>query len=91
MPENTLSSLLRERLTHALSPIHLEIVDHSQEHAGHAPAIENKGYFTLVIVSSQFTGLNLVQRHRLVYTAVGDLMNNAIHALSIQAKAPDES
>ena len=89
MFENTLSAL-KERLTHAFSPVHLEIFDHSQEHAGHAPALQNKGYFTVIIVSSQFTGLSLVQRHRLVYTAVGDLMNQAIHALSIQAKAPGE-
>ncbi len=80
--------LLRERLA-ALGPERLEIRDDGAQHAGHAGAREG-GHFTVFIVSRRFAGLSLTQRHRLVYDAVRDLMQDGIHALSISAKTHDE-
>ena len=81
---------LRARLTAALQPDALEIVDESARHAGHAGAASGGGHFIVNIVSAAFQGKNLIQRHRMVYDAVGDMMHTEIHALSIQAKTPHE-
>ena len=81
---------IRERLTKALQPVALEIIDESARHAGHAGAAGGGGHYIVQIVSAAFRGLSPLQRHRLVYDAVGDLMTTEIHALSIQARTPDE-
>jgi BolA protein len=83
-------STLRARLTAALDPTEIEIIDESARHAGHAGAASGGGHYILHIVSEAFAGKNLIQRHRLVYDAVGDMMHSEIHALSIQARSPDE-
>jgi len=83
------TEILRERLL-CLDPVSLEIRDDSAHHAGHAGAREG-GHFNIVIVSPRFAGLSVMQRHRLVYDAVGDLKTHGIHALGIRAKTPDES
>ncbi|HQR72809.1 MAG TPA: BolA family protein [Burkholderiaceae bacterium] len=80
---------IRARLQ-ALEPGHLEVVDDSRHHAGHAGAADGRGHFSVTIVSKKFDGVNTLRRHRLVYEAVGDLMVTDIHALSIQALAPGE-
>ncbi len=81
---------LRERLEQALTPEQLEIIDDSHKHAGHASA-QGGGHYVISLVSPQFTGKGLVERHRLVYAAVDDLMKNGeVHALSIDAKTPAE-
>ncbi len=82
-------ALIRERLTEALNPSHIDITDDSHLHAGHASA-GGGGHFTVLIVSDAFVGKSLIQRHRLVYDAMGDAMKSEIHALSIQAKSNDE-
>lgn len=79
---------LRERLA-SLAPTSLEIRDESHRHAGHAGAREG-GHYQVSIVSPRFAGLSTMQRHRLVYDAVGNLREARIHALSIRAKTPDE-
>ena len=76
---------IRARLTEAFSPEELEIVDESQLHAGHAGAREGKGHFRVRIVSPQFLGVKPLQRHRMVYDALGTLMETEIHALSVSA------
>jgi BolA family transcriptional regulator, general stress-responsive regulator len=81
---------LRERLLDALEPELLEIEDESHLHAGHAGARDGRGHFRVAIVASAFETLSRIQRHRIVYDAVGDLMDTDIHALSIQAIAPGE-
>jgi BolA protein len=81
---------LTERLQ-ALEPDHLEVIDNSHHHAGHAGAADGRGHFSLLVVSKQFTGLNTLRRHRLVYETVGDMMITDIHALSIEALAPGEA
>jgi len=89
MSDDRLSEL-RARLTAALDPTEIEITDESARHAGHAGAASGGGHYILHIVSDAFAGKNLIQRHRLVYDAVGDMMHSEIHALSIQARSPDE-
>jgi BolA family transcriptional regulator, general stress-responsive regulator len=74
-----------------LSAEHVEIADESAAHAGHAGAAQGGGHFALTVVSPRFRGLNQIQRHRLVYEALGDLMQTQIHALSIRALAPGEN
>ena len=83
--------MIRERLTNNLHPTELDIVDESARHAGHAGAASGGGHFIVNISASVFKGKTLIQRHRLVYDAVDDIMHSEIHALSIQAKTPDES
>lgn len=79
---------LKKRLQ-TLAPVKLEIIDESHLHAGHA-GNTGGGHFNVLIVSEQFAGLLPLKRHRLVFDAVGDLMQQQIHALSIQAKTPAE-
>jgi len=81
---------IRANLTHALEPVELEITDESHKHIGHEGAKSGKGHFHVRIISHQFRGLSLLGRHRLIYTAVGDLMDTEIHALTIDAAAPSE-
>ena len=80
---------MRERLA-TLEPVVLEIVDDSAKHAGHAGARSGGGHFLLTIVSPRFAGCRTMERHRLVYDALGPLMQREIHALGISAKTPDE-
>jgi BolA protein len=82
---------LRSRLQAALAPVELEIIDETARHAGHAGAASGGGHYILHIVAEAFAGKSPIQRHRLVFDAVGDMMHADIHALSIQAKAPGES
>ena len=84
-------AMIRERLTSAFAPTELDIEDDSASHAGHAGARSGGGHFNVRIVSGELSGKSRVQRHRLVYDALGDAMQQEIHALSIQAKTPDEA
>ena len=83
---------IEQRLRAALAPLRLDIVDDSAKHAGHAGARESGGgHYNVSIVSAAFAGKNLIERHRLVYGALGELMHKDIHALSVQALSPDET
>ncbi len=75
---------LRERLR----AVHVELIDESHLHAGHAGAREGGGHFRAVVVSAHFEGKNPVERQRLVYQALDDAMGTEIHALSIKALTP---
>lgn len=81
-------SQIRALLEAELQPTALEIEDESHLHVGHAGAREGKGHFRITIVSAAFAGKAPLQRHRIVYRALGDLMQTDIHALSIDAQAP---
>lgn len=82
---------IRRRLSAALHPEALELTDRSALHAGHAGAAPGGNtHWHLVIVAPAFSGKSTVQRHRMVYQAIGDLMSRPIHALEIDARAPDE-
>ena len=72
----------------ALNPEQIELIDDSAKHAGHAGARDGGGHFRLRIVASCFSGISVIARHRLVYDALGSLMQREIHALSIDATAP---
>jgi len=76
---------MRKRLTASLNPSQLEIEDQSHLHVGHAGAKEGKGHFKVNIVASAFAGLSPIKRHRLVYEALGTMMDSDIHALTILA------
>jgi BolA protein len=82
---------IRERLA-ALDPVSLELVDESEQHHGHAGWKDGGGtHWRLSIVSARFAGRPSVERHRMVYQALGELMHNPIHALAITARSPEES
>lgn len=74
----------------ALEPISLQVIDESAQHAGHAGARDGGGHFVLHIVSALFAGKSTVARHRMVYSALGEMMKRDIHALTIEAKTPTE-
>jgi BolA protein len=79
------------RLNSALSPTAIELIDDSEQHRGHGgynPAGES--HFALRIESPAFAGKNRVERQRMVYAALGELMRERVHALSISATAPGE-
>jgi BolA protein len=80
---------LRAALEQALAPHSLEIVDDSAAHAGHAGA-RSGGHFRVMLVADAFRGRSVLERHRLVYAAVAPLMSGAVHALNIDARAPEE-
>lgn len=80
---------MRKRLA-ALTPDSLEIIDESHKHAGHAGTRDGGGHYALRIVSAQFAGKNTLARHRMIYSALGEMMKREIHALNIQANTPDE-
>ncbi len=81
---------IRQRLQAALAPESLEVEDDSHKHIGHEGARDGRGHFNVAIVSAQFNGLKALARHRLVYAALGELMQTDIHALAIDAVASDE-
>lgn len=81
---------IRQAVTNALAPDRLEVIDESHLHAGHAGAQSGLGHFRVNIVANAFEGCTPIQRHRLVYAAVGDMMTTDIHALSIDAATPGE-
>lgn len=76
---------IRSRLEQSLSPEHIEITDNSQLHQGHAGASSGAGHYSVTVVSKKFSGQSTIQRHRMVYSAVGDMIPTEIHALSITA------
>jgi BolA protein len=82
--------VIRERLA-TLNPSTLDLRDESGQHAGHAGARPSGGsHWQLTIVSEAFRGKTPVARHRMVYEALGDLMKTDVHALKIEAFAPDQ-
>lgn len=86
------TELIEHRLKAAFAPLRLEIVDDSAKHAGHAGARESGGgHFVVTIVSPAFAGKGLVERHRMIYAALGDAMHGEIHALSLRVLTPDEA
>ncbi|RFC35597.1 MAG: transcriptional regulator, BolA protein family [Candidatus Nitrotoga sp. SPKER] len=74
----------------ALQPTKIEIIDDSHKHAGHVGARSGGGHYHLLIVSTQFESKPTVTRHRMIYSALGDMMKHDIHALAIAAYTPEE-
>jgi len=90
MEQSNRVSLIETALTQALKPTLLNVQDDSQAHRGHAGAASGGGHFIVNIVSPVFEGKSAVQRHRMVYEALGNLMQTDIHAVNIIAKTPTE-
>ncbi len=81
---------IRARLE-ALQPERIVLVDESEQHRGHAGYRAGGGtHWRLTIVAREFAGKPTVTRHRMVYQALGELMQHPIHALAIIARAPDD-
>ncbi len=79
---------IRKQITEHLNPSHLEVVNESHLHIGHA-GDDGSGqtHFKVVVVSGKFDGMQTLQRHRLVNDIVSDSFNNGLHALSLDLKA----
>jgi BolA family transcriptional regulator, general stress-responsive regulator len=73
-----------------LAPLTLELTDESGQHVGHEGAKAGGGHYRLLIVSAHFDGKSRIERHRMVYRVLGELMQHSIHALAIQAYTPAE-
>ena len=81
------AKLIREILERQFAPTRLEVVDESHLHAGHAGARGGAGHFYVEIVSAKFSGKSPLERQRMVFAAVGALMQREIHALSMKCYA----
>ncbi len=82
---------IQAALQAAFAPVQLNVSDDSHQHAGHVGARDGRGHFNVRIVSAAFAGKAPLARHRAVYAALGTMMTDDIHALSIDALTPDES
>jgi BolA protein len=83
----TRTQTIERLLTEHFTPSELLVKDQSHLHAGHAGAKEGKGHFAVTIVADAFEGMSRIERHRVVYAALGEMMETDIHALSIDASA----
>ena len=83
------AEVLEARLREALEATHVEVVDESHLHAGHAGAKDGGGHYRALIVSEKFEGLNRVKAQQLVYGVVDDWMGGEIHALSMKTLTPE--
>jgi BolA family transcriptional regulator, general stress-responsive regulator len=87
-----ITQAIHARLTAALTPTRLDLVDDSARHAGHAGARpEGESHFRLTIVAEAFRDQGRLERQRMVFAALGDLMQRDIHALTITALTPAEA
>jgi BolA protein len=86
------SEEIERRLTAALRPVELGVVDESHRHAGHAGARPGgQSHFRVRVVAAAFAGRTRIERQRMVYAALGDLMTSDVHALALTALAPDDA
>ena len=81
---------IRSRLESAFAEARVSVIDDSARHAGHAGARDGAGHFIVRIESQAFTGHGRLQRHRMVYEALADMLPGEIHALNIEAVSPDD-
>ena len=80
---------IKQKLTF-LSPEKIEIIDESRKHIGHEGAKDGGGHFLLTIISGNFYKKSTIERHRIIYDALGEMVGRDIHALSIKAYTPEE-
>ncbi len=86
---NTRTEKIEQVLNQAYSPESLNVIDDSHLHAGHASA-GSKGHFSVEIVAEAFRDKSLIERHRMIYATLNELIKTDIHALSIKANAPQQ-
>lgn len=91
LPREQRVAAIRAALEATLMPERLEVVDDSHKHAGHEGARDGRGHFSVTVVAAAFAGKLPLARHRLIYAALGELMQTDIHALAIRALAPGET
>ena len=84
-------AMIRSRLEAEFEPDELDIVDDSRRHAGHPGARDGRGHFNVRMRSRRFTGKRTVERHRMIYAALGPLMQTDIHALSLVVLSPEDA
>ena len=87
-PHTNRADAIRDKLQQRFAPLELMVRDDGALHVGHAN--EGRGHFAVRVVSAAFADHNRVERHRMVYGALGDMLQTDIHALSITALTPDE-
>lgn len=90
MKPSSTAQAIENALRDKLGALHVEVIDQTALHDGHAGARDGGGHFQVLVVSQQFCGQSRVSAQRLVYKALGDLMTNQIHALSMRALTPEE-
>lgn len=84
------AELIKQKLN-ALNPQSIELIDNSAAHAGHEGAKSGGGHYHITIVAEIFAGKSQVQRHQMIYQALGEMMRQQIHALGINALTPTEN
>ena len=87
----SIAQTIEQALRARLAIEHIEIVDDSRRHAGHAGAAAGGGHYIVTVVSPDFAGKSLIERHRMVYEALGTRMHEDIHALALNTRAPGEA
>ncbi len=88
----TVADTIRDKLAAAFHPTALEVLDESHRHAGHAGAREGgETHFRVAIVSAAFAGQSRIARHRAVHQALAAELAGGVHALSVEARTPDEA
>ena len=88
-PKQRRTEIIR-RLKKAFEPENLGVEDESHMHAGHEGAKDGRGHYRVLIISSIFDGKAMIERHRMIYRALEDMMRLDIHALAVDAWCPDE-
>jgi BolA family transcriptional regulator, general stress-responsive regulator len=96
--EASMAMRIQEKLHAALAPVLLEVIDDSARHAGHAHVVPRPGkaghpgetHFTVKVVSKAFKGKSRIDRHRMINALLSVEIADGVHALAIEAKAPDE-
>ncbi len=92
MAEGPVAAEIRRRLEDAFAPQHLEIVDESERHRGHAGWREGgESHFSVLLVSAAFEGVSRIERQRRIHDLLGDLLAERVHALSVRALTPEEA
>lgn len=87
---NSRMEIMQSRLHETFAPLECQLEDESSMHIGHAGAASGGGHFRLRIISAKFEKQSRINRHRLVYDCLDDMMHSEIHALAITALAPSE-
>lgn len=86
----SLSEQITNALKEKLDADVTELLDESAKHAGHRGNVSGGAHFVAVIVSPKFEGRSLIERHRIVYDALGDLMKKDVHAFTMKTYTPKE-
>ena len=81
--------LIKNSIKSAITIVKIEIIDQSENHANH-PGNNGGGHYKALIISNDFNGKNLVERHQMIYRALGKLMTNEIHAFSMKTMTEEE-